>query len=164
QAFVPDGEGTGRGVAGYHPEDPRGGAGAAGPVPRLVDGLGIHLQRARLHGFTERELQDARVALVAEAEEAVRREATRPAREVLRQINEDVTRGGSPMSAAQTLALLKRLLPGITVREVSDAFAAAFDPRGAIFIAELPASDDVPSEADFLALGRAAVAVEPGKP
>src|SRR5206468_6336947 len=36
--------------------------------------------------------------------------------------------------------------------------------RRAIFIAELPASDDVPSEADFLALGRAAVAVEPGKP
>src|SRR5256886_2484794 len=68
------------------------------------------------------------------------------------------------MSAAQTLALMKRLLPDITAREVSDAFAAAFDPRRAIFIAELPASDDVPGEADFLALGRAAVAVEPGKP
>src|SRR2546430_14688202 len=68
------------------------------------------------------------------------------------------------MSAAQTLALMKRLLPDITAREVSDAFAAAFDPRRAIFIAELPASEDVPSEADFLALGRAAVAVEPGKP
>src|SRR5262249_56961496 len=138
QAFVPDGEGTGRGVAGYHPEDPRGGAGAAGPVPRLVDGLGIHLQRARLHGFTERELQDARAALIAEAEEAVRREATRPARAVLREINEEVTRGGALMSAAQTLALRQRLLPDITARQGSDARAPAFHPQRAIFIAAPP--------------------------
>lgn len=68
------------------------------------------------------------------------------------------------MSAAQTLALLQRLLPGITAREVSNAFATAFDPSRALFVAELPASDGVASEAQFLALGRAAVAVTPGKP
>ncbi len=139
-------------------------SGRPGTWRAMLKDLGTHRQRARLHGFSERELQDARVALVAEAEEAVRREVTRPARQVLRQINGDVTRLGSLMSAAQKLALLKRLLPDITAREVSDAFAAAFDPRGAIFIAELPASDGVPGEADFLALGRAAVAVKPGKP
>ena len=139
-------------------------SGRPGRWRAMLTDLGIHLQRARLHGFTERELQDARAALIAEAEEAVRREATRPARAVLREINEEVTRGGALMSAAQTLALRQRLLPDITAREVSDAFAAAFDPHRAIFIAELPGSDDVPSEADFLALGRAAVAVKPGKP
>lgn len=139
-------------------------SGLPGTWRAMLKDLGIALQRARLHGFTEREVQDARVALLADAEEGVRREATRPAREVLRQLNGDVTRGSRPMSAAQTLTLLQRLLPGITAREVSDAFGAAFDPSRAVFIAELPASDDVSSEAQFLALGRTAVAVKPGKP
>ena len=139
-------------------------SGLPGTWRTMLKDLGIALQRARLHGFTEREVQDARVALLADAEEGVRREATRPAREVLRQLNGDVTRGSRPMSAAQKLGLLQRLLPGITAREVSDAFAAAFDPSRAMFIAELPASDEVPKEAQFLALGRTAVAVKPGKP
>jgi len=81
---------------------------------------------------------------------------THEAREVLRQLNGDITRGSRTMSAAQKLAFLQRLLPGITAREVSDAFAAAFDPGRAMFIAELPASDEVPSEAQLLAVGRAA--------
>src|SRR5882724_11645926 len=141
-----------------------GAAGRPGTWRAMLNNIGTALQRAPLHGFTEREVQDARTALTADVEEAVQREATRPAREVLRQLNGDVTRWSRTMSAAQTLALFQRLLPGITAREVSDAFTAAFDPRGAIFIAELPASDGVPGEADFLALGRAAVAVKPGKP
>ena len=139
-------------------------SGLPGTWRTMLKDLGIALQRARLHGFTEREVQDARVALLADAEESVRREATRQAREVLRQLNGDVTRGSRPRSAAQKQALLQRLLPGITARDVSDAFAAAFDPSRAMFIAELPASDEVPSETQFLALGRAAAAVKPGKP
>jgi zinc protease len=139
-------------------------SGRPGTWRAMLKDIGTALQRARLHGFTEREVQDARTALIADAEEAVQREATRTAREVLRQLNGDVTRGSRTMSAAQTLALFQRLLPGITAREVSDAFTAAFDPKSAIFIAELPASDGVPSEADFLTLGRAAFAVKPGKP
>jgi zinc protease len=138
-------------------------SGRPGTWRAMLADLGIALQRARLHGFTERELQDARAALTADAEAAVRREATRPAREVLYQINRGVTRQEPLMSAAQTLALLQRLLPGITAREVSDAFAAAFDPSGAIFIAELPASDEVPSQADLVTLGRAAADVKPDK-
>jgi len=139
-------------------------SGRPGTWRAMLTDLGIALQRARLHGFTEREIQDARTVFISDAEEAVRREATRPAREVLRQINADVTRQSPPMSAVQRLALFQRLLPGITAREVSDAFAIAFDPSRAIFIAELPAGDDVPSEADLLALGRASVSVNPGKP
>jgi zinc protease len=141
-----------------------GASGRPGTWRAMLRDLGIALQRARLHGFTDREIQDARVAILAASEDAVRREATRPSREVLRELNRDVTRGVRPMSASQKLALSQRLLPGITAREVSDAFAATFDPSRALFIAELPASDDVPSEADFLALGRSAIAVMPGKP
>jgi zinc protease len=139
-------------------------SGQAGTWRAMLKDLGLALQRARLHGFTDREVQDARVALLADAEDAVRREATRPAREVLRQLNGDVTRGREPMSAAQTLVLLQRLLPGITAREISSAFAAAFDPGRALVTAELPASDDVPTGAKLLALARTAVAVKPGKP
>jgi zinc protease len=80
---------------------------------------------------------------------------------VLRQINGAVSRQEPLMSAAQSLALLQRLLPGITASEVSQAFTATFDPSHALFIAELPASDGVPSEAELLALGRAAVDVKP---
>jgi len=130
----------------------------------MLKDLGTELQRARLHGFTERELQDARAAFVADAEEAVRRETTRPAREVLRALNRAVTAETPPMSATQRLALLQRVLPGITAREVSDTFAADFDPGRALFICELPVTDDVPNEADLLALGRAAVDVTPDKP
>src|SRR5262249_56107091 len=85
-------------------------SGRPGTWRAMLKDLGTHLQRARLHGFTERELQDARVALVAEAEEAVRREAARPARAGVRQINEEVTRPGSPRSGAPTPPLLKPLL------------------------------------------------------
>src|SRR5713101_5308813 len=91
-------------------------SGRPGTWRAMLKDIGTALQRARLHGFTEREVQDARTALIADAEEAVQREATRTAREVLRQLNGDVTRGSRTMSAAQTLALFQRLLPGITSR------------------------------------------------
>jgi zinc protease len=139
-------------------------SGRPGTWRAMLKDLGTELQRARLHGFSERELADARTAIVADAEEGVRREATRTAREVLRQLNSDVSRGTRPMSAAQTLALYQRLLPGITAREVSQAFTVNFDPTRTIFIAELPAGDDPPTEADLLSLGRSAVNVKPGRP
>ena len=66
--------------------------------------------------------------------------------------------------AESSLALLQRLLPGITAREVSSAFAVVFDPSRALVTVELPAGDDVPAEAKLLALARTAVAVKPGKP
>ncbi|HET7339961.1 MAG TPA: insulinase family protein [Methylomirabilota bacterium] len=139
-------------------------SGRPGTWRTVLKDLGTELQRARVHGFTERELQDARAAFVAGTEEAVRRETTRPAPEVLRELNRHVTYGTPPMSAVQRLALLQRLLPGITAREVSDRFTAAFDPQRALFIAELPAGDDVPTEDELVKLGQAATAVTPEKP
>ena len=139
-------------------------SGRPGTWRAMLKDLGTELQRARLHGFSEREVANGRTMLIAAAEEAVRAEATRPARDVLRDLNRDVSRQRPSMSADQTLALFRRLLPGITAREVSDTFTAAFEPSRAVFVAQLPASDDVPSETDLLALGRAAVDVKPEKP
>ncbi|HTO13157.1 MAG TPA: insulinase family protein [Candidatus Binatia bacterium] len=138
--------------------------GRPGTWRAMLKDLGTELQRARLHGFSEREVANARTMLAAAAEEGVRRESTRPARDVLRDLNRDVTRRRPPMSAAQALALMQRLLPGITAREVSDAFTAAYDPARAIFVAQLPAGGDVPAEPELLALGRTAVDVKPDKP
>ncbi len=138
-------------------------SGTPGTWRAMLTDLGAALQRARLHGFSEREVEDARAALISQAEEAVQRETTRPAREVLRQINGAVTRQEPVMSAAQSLALQRRLLPGITAAEVSQAFATNFDPARPLFIAELPTTDSVPSEAELVALGQAAVNVTPDK-
>jgi zinc protease len=99
--------------------------------------------------------------MIAQAEEAARREATLPARAILRQINGAAARREPVMSAAQRLELLRRLLPGITAVEVSRAFAATFDPTHVTFIAELPSGGDVPGEAALIALGRTAVNVTP---
>ena len=139
-------------------------SGRPGTWRGMLADLGTALERARLHGFSDREVQDAKTALTAEAEEAVQRETTRPAREVLRQLNREVSRGGPLMSATQTLDVVRRLLSGITAADVSDAFRVDFDMSRGLFIAELPASDDVPREADLVTLGRTAIAVTPDKP
>ena len=68
------------------------------------------------------------------------------------------------MSAAQSLALLR----GHAARHDGRGGVARRSPgtssrASALFIAELPASDGVPTEAELLALGRAAVEVTPDK-
>ena len=138
-------------------------SGKPGDWRRMLGDLALSLQRARLHGFSEREVADAQRALLAEAEDAVQREATLPARAILRQLNGAVARREPPMSAAQRLDLLKRLLPGVSAPEVSRVFAATFDPTHVTFIAELPSGGDVPSEAELIALGRQSLGVTPEK-
>ena len=132
--------------------------------PAMLTDLGTALQRARLHGFTTQDLEEARAAILAQAEDAAQREATRPAPAVLRQINSKVARREPIVSASQNLALLKQLLPGLTADEVSKRFTALFDPTDAIFVIELPSGSAVPTEAALIAAGRAAVDVKPEKP
>ncbi len=138
-------------------------SGKPGEWRRMLTDLGTDIQRARLYGFSERELQDVRTSLLAEAEEAVRREQTLPARSILRRINGALARREPVVSSAQRLELLKRLLPGITVGEVSQLFASNFDPTNVTFIAELPSGSDVPGEAELIELGRAALSVKPDR-
>jgi len=138
-------------------------SGKTGEWRKMLADLGILLQRARLHGFSEREVQDARTSLIAEGEEVVQREATLPARGILRQINGAVARREPVMSAAQRLALLKRVLPGISAAEVSQVFAATFDPTSVTFITELPSGGNVPTEAELISLGRLTLDVKPEK-
>jgi zinc protease len=129
----------------------------------LVD-LGATLQTARLHGFTDREVELARRAIVAEAEEREDREATSTAREILQRMNADVGHEEPILSAAQRLAATRALLPTISTRECSELFAARFDPTNVVFILEIPSSAKPPTEEEFLGLATAAADVTPEAP
>lgn len=123
--------------------------------------LGTELQRARVHGFTQKELDDAKTRVLSGAERSVQVEGTMQAAMMLRVMNSRVAAGEPLMSPEQRLKLTKELLPQIELKDVSWAFSKMFDPANATFVAELPSNADVPSEADFLKLGLAAVNVEP---
>lgn len=127
----------------------------------MLADLGQALQRARRHGFIEREMEDARTATLARARDAVTRDATAPIRSVLSAINHAVTRQAPVMAEAQRLALLEQLLPGITAREVSAAFASVFDTSGVVVVAKLPSAASVPDTAELVRVGRAALDVTP---
>ena len=124
--------------------------------------LALALQRARQHGFTPAELDEARAAFIAQAEQAAQQEPTQPARALLRQINDAVARGEPPLSAGERLALQQRLLPGISAAEVSRTFAADFDPANVLVTLTLPSSAAAPTEAELVGLGRTALDVRPG--
>lgn len=132
----------------------------------ILKETGREVQRARLHGFSEREIADARTALVSQAEEAASREATIPAQAHLRRINGDLASGEPTMSAAQRVDLLKQLLPTITASEVGQRWNANFDMDNVIFVAEVPSTlpGGVPAESDLVKAAGAALDVKPEAP
>lgn len=127
----------------------------------MLTQLGLELQRARLHGFTEREIADARADYLADAEEAVRREPTLPAGQMIAAINAYIASGETFMSAAQSLEQLKVLLPAVTPSEVSRHFADVFDPDKVTFILQGSSEIQAPTEAELISLGEKALAVSP---
>ncbi|MCC6677889.1 MAG: insulinase family protein [Phycisphaerales bacterium] len=130
----------------------------------MLEDSATELQRSRLHGFSDRELDDVERTLMASAEQAVKTESTRPARAILGQLNSDVAEGAPTLSAAQRLALLQKLLPSVTVKEVSERFASMYDMSSAVFILKLPSGAGqpaAPSEAELIAAGTAALNTAP---
>jgi zinc protease len=127
----------------------------------MLDALGAEAQRARLHGFSAREIDAIRTQRLSSAEEAVRRESSVPAATLIRQIDSSITAAEPFMSAKQDLDLLNRYLSSITREEVSARFASLFEPKNVAFILELPSSQKAPSEAELIAMGNAAMSVTP---
>lgn len=127
--------------------------------------VALELQRARLHGFSAREIDDIKAQLVSSAEQAVERESTVRGDALLRQINSAVATGDTIMSAAQELAALKALLPTIAPAEASDQFAAQYDPANVMFVAQLPTgvTGGVPTESELVELGAKALNAKPEK-
>jgi zinc protease len=101
------------------------------------------VQRARLHGFTDQELELAKKATLAVAEHAARTESTRDALVFVRAMNRALSLGELPLSAAQTVALLQQLLPGITTAEVAATFTTNFALERRAYVLTLPEQDGV---------------------
>ncbi len=127
----------------------------------MLKELGTELQRARLHGFGEREFEDVKKDLIASAEQAVRREESLPSQAFLGMMNSAIADGRPITSAKQDLEIYQKLLPTITLKECNERFSRVFEPTGLAFIATLPAGPDAPSEAEVLRLGMEAVSAKP---
>ncbi|MDP1662265.1 MAG: insulinase family protein, partial [Phycisphaerales bacterium] len=127
--------------------------------------MATELQRARYNGFTEQEVQSARAELISQSEVAAKRESTLDARNLITRYNGQVADGEPIMSAQQTLDLLRTLLPTITPKEVSERFAADFDPTTVMFSAQLPegSTTDMITESELVKFGREALSVKPAK-
>ncbi len=123
--------------------------------------LALELQRARKFGFAEQEVSDARKGFLAGAKRSVQREPTSEARTLLSRMNRSIAAGEPIMSAQQRLDLTEKLLPEITLEEVSQRFSKEFNPDVFSVTAVLPAADDVPSESQLLEIARKALAVKP---
>ncbi|MBX3358239.1 MAG: insulinase family protein [Phycisphaeraceae bacterium] len=129
----------------------------------MLEELGAELQRARLHGFTAREIDDVKVQIRSSTEQFVKREPTLDARVILNMLNRSIADGEPVMSAQQTLDLVNQLLPTITAEEVSKKFAADFDMTSAMFMLNLPSSAETPTKEALVALGKAAISATPEK-
>jgi zinc protease len=128
-------------------------------------GLLTEMQRARLHGFTAQEVEDAKQATLSTAEHAAQTESTRDARGFLRDMNRAVANHERPLAAAQALDVLRQLLPGVTPAEVSATFVAHFDPDRQAYVLTLPEQEglSVPSRDELLTMVKDTLAtpVEP---
>ena len=96
------------------------------------------VQRARLHGFADQELELAKRATLATAEHMAQTESTQDALVFMRAMNRALSLGERPLSAAQQVELLRQLLPGITSAEVAATFTANFAPEHRAYVLSLP--------------------------
>ena len=136
-------------------------SGRAGPGKwkAALEGMALELQRARVFGFTAREIDDAKRERLSGAELAV---ATIPtAQSLITRMNGRLTAGEPVIAPADGLALLKRLLPAITREEVAARFAQEYEPKAVVFVAVLPAGPNAPTEAQLLEIGTKALEVKP---
>lgn len=134
---------------------------ASGRTGRWQDSLRtllLEVKRGREHGFHEQELADAKKALIAWAQDAVRTAPTRDAHELIGEMNRAVAEGKKTLAAEQERALLEVLLPSITLDEVSAAFRANFAPDARLLLVKMPQKRGIkqPTEAQLLKIARAA--------
>lgn len=139
--------------------------GDAGKWKQILAEVASEAQRARLHGFTQREIDDMKAAIISSAERFVEQEKTLPARAVIQQMNSSVASGDVMMGAADELKLVKELLPTITREEISSVFARDFDMSSVVAVGQFPSTmadgSTPPSEAEFAAEARKALDVKP---
>ncbi|MHB8865409.1 MAG: M16 family metallopeptidase [Pirellulaceae bacterium] len=132
-----------------------------GKWQQALEQLALELQRGRLYGFSEREIEDAKKEIISNAARDVETEPTSPASNLMQRWNRSISDGEPIMSAAQQLELLQQLTPTVTLEEVGTRFAKEFDPSAVAVIAVLPSSANVPTESALLDLATRALSVKP---
>ena len=136
-------------------------ASASGEPPdwaKMLEETIVELNRAREHGFTQRELDLARKEILAGAEHAVKTEPTQNARRIINQIVFAVNNRVPVLSAQQELDLYKEFLPSIDLDEVNAAFVKNFEPGTFAYVVTTPDKEGVtvPSRDEVLAAARSA--------
>lgn len=129
----------------------------------LLAEAATELQRVRLHGFDDTEIGDVVRQMISQAELSASREATAASGQLISQMNARVAAGDPVMSAAQRLSVLGEILPSVSTSEVSERFAAVFEPINATFILQLPADASAPSESELIELGTELLKARPEK-
>lgn len=125
-------------------------SGDAAHWARMLAELAAEIKRAVAHGFDAREVDDARRTMTASARQFARAEPTVPAGVIAGMILEGVQDGTPVQSGEQRLALLERLLPGITADEASAAFRRLFAPDRFAATVYMVEGEHVPDEAEVL--------------
>jgi zinc protease len=142
-------------------------SGEAKDWAKMMDEIIVEVNRAREFGFNEHELALAKREFLANAERAVRTEPTENARNLINEIVSSVNERQPLLSAQQELDLTQKILPGITVKEVSDSFKQHFTPGAFAYVLTMSGKDPsaVPSREEVFKTATAALAkkVEPLK-
>jgi zinc protease len=126
----------------------------------MLSDLILEMKRAREFGFTERELEDARKALIAQTEQFARIESTLPGRVITQLMLQSVNADEPMLSAQQSADYMKELLPTLTVEEVSSRFSELHTPERAAVVLTAPEGDEVPSEEALMSAALEALAAE----
>jgi len=127
--------------------------------PMLAD-LVAEMKRAREFGFTERELEDARKAIIAQTEQFARIESTLPGAVITQVMLQSVNEEEPLLSAEQSAELMRELLPTLTAEEVSSRFVELHTPERAAFVLTAPEGDGVPTEDELMSAALEALAAE----
>lgn len=127
-------------------------------VARGFDAILTELERARRHGFTPGELERAKFEITRQAEQAAAEMDKTDSGRLARSLQGHFLRGTPYSDATQRLALVRDLLPGITLAEVEARLRQLTDGGSRVVTVEAPRKDGltVPDEA---ALGAVVTAV-----
>lgn len=126
----------------------------------MMSDLAAEVKRADKFGFTQREVDDARRAQLAQWKQISLMEGSIPAAQYAFFILQPVQDEEPIMSAKQNYEYLERLLPTISTAEVTEAFRREFNLEDAAYVVLKPADGITPTESEVLATAHEVMASE----
>jgi len=125
----------------------------------MLTDLGRELQRARIHGFTDQEIEDARTELMSQYAMLAQQADTLPADAHMHMLSDAVRRGEPLSSLSQMNDLITEIVPTIGAGELAASFHHTFDLDAVSFVVTMPEDAEVPTEEQVLTRGLQALGV-----